>query len=88
MASARDRLKKVFRALEMINRAKKFRVSPKTLKNIQKQEDLIMYVIMLLRNGRRTVKPLDGERREAIMAYAGRGFSNLFLRGYTLTNAL
>lgn len=36
MASARDRLKKVFRALEMIDRAKKFRVSPKTLKNIQK----------------------------------------------------
>ncbi len=47
-----------------------------------------MYVIMLLRNGRKTVKPLDGERREAIKAYAGRGFSNLFLRGYPLTNAL
>lgn len=47
-----------------------------------------MYVIMNLRNGRKAIKPLDGERREAIMAYAGRGFSNLFLRGYTLTNAL
>lgn len=47
-----------------------------------------MYVISVLANGRKTVRPLDEERREAIMAYAGRGFSNLFLRGYTLTNAL
>ena len=47
-----------------------------------------MYVIMNLRNGRKTVKPLDGERREAILAYAGKGRSSLFLRGYTLTNAL
>ena len=47
-----------------------------------------MYVIMNLRNGHKAIKPLNGEYREAIMAYAGRGFSNLFLRGYTLTNAL
>ena len=47
-----------------------------------------MYVIMTLVNGRKTVRPLDGERREAIKAYAAKGLSSLFLRGYTLTNAL
>lgn len=52
------------------------------------KEGLLMYVIMTLVNGREAIRPLDGERREAIMAYAGRGFSNLFLRGFTLTNAL
>ncbi len=47
-----------------------------------------MYVISVLVNGRKAIRPLDGERRKAIMAYAGRGFSALFVRGYTLTNAL
>lgn len=52
------------------------------------KEGLFMYVIMTLVNGREAIRPLDRERREAIMAYAGRGFSSLFLRGLTLTNAL
>ena len=47
-----------------------------------------MYVIITLTNGRKAIKLLTEERHEAIKAYAGRGFSNLFLRGYTLTNAL
>lgn len=47
-----------------------------------------MYVIMILANGRKAVKSLTEGRREAIMAYAAKGLSSLFVRGYTLTNAL
>ncbi len=47
-----------------------------------------MYVIMTLANGRKAVKSLTEGRREAVKAYAARGLSSLFVRGYTLTNAL
>ena len=45
-------------------------------------------MIMLLKNGRKTVDTLTECRKTGVLAYADRGFKSLFIKGYILTNAL
>ena len=51
------------------------------------KEVLKMYVIMHSITGRNTTFTKE-IKEEAVLAYAARGFKSLFIKGYTLTNAI